>query len=649
MRAHARWSEGRWSEGLTGPALEIAATTASPLRVDAGPGTGKTFALMRRVSRLLEEGLNPERIFVGTFTRTSATDLINSLAELGADGAEAVHAGTIHGFCFRILSRDIVLEQTRRVPRPLLEFELRFLLEDLSRPDFGGIRARRKRLEAFTAAWARLHSDEPGWPRDPLDQLFQDDLMAWFRFHQSMHIGELVWLALQYLRENPTSEFRSAFDHVLVDEYQDLNRTKQELLNIIVGAGDFTVVGDEDQSIYSFRYAHPQGIRDFGGDHPGTHDIPLRECRRCPHIIITMANSLVGRNQFRLPRVLEPRDGSPAGEVYVVQWTTMQKEARGLARFVRQRIADQQVQAGRILILSPRRQFGYAVRDELVRQGIAAHSFFLEEELEGDPKKVDRCQPQEAFTLLTLLANRSDVVSLRCWCGFGTSTLNKGAWAQLRQHCERTGETPTEALQRVSEGDLQLPYVARLVPKYRSLVQRLAALEDLRGQDLVNSLFPPGEDWADGLRQLSRGPAEEGCDARGLHEALRTAITQPELPTDVDYVRVMSLHKAKGLTADLVVVMGCLNGLIPFIDDDLPIEEQVHKLEEQRRLFYVALTRARCTLVLSSVTRLPRDLAYKMRVRVRGGGRDWARTIPSPFLLDLGPERPDTVVGAAIL
>jgi DNA helicase II / ATP-dependent DNA helicase PcrA len=112
--------------------------------------------------------------------------------------------------------------------------------------------------------------------------------MAWFRFHESMHIGELVWLTLQYLRENPTSEFRNAFDHVLVDEYQDLNRAEQELLNVIVGDGDFTIVGDEDQSFYSFRYAHPQGIRDFSGDHPGTYDIPLRECRRCPRIIVSM-------------------------------------------------------------------------------------------------------------------------------------------------------------------------------------------------------------------------------------------------------------------------------------------------------------------------------------------------------------------------
>lgn len=473
--------------------------------------------------------------------------------------------------------------------------------------------------------------------------------MAWLRFHESMHIGELVLLALQYLRENPTSDFRTAFDHVLVDEYQDLNRAEQELLDLIVGPGDFTVVGDEDQSIYSFRYAHPQGIRDFAGDHPGTQDVPLRECRRCPRRIVSMANSLIQRNQFRSPRILESLEGSPEGDVHVVQWSTLQEEARGLATFVRQGIADGQVEAGRVLILSPRRQFGYAVRDELVGQGIAAHSFFLEEELESDPRNFDRCRSQEAFTLLTLLANPSDVVGLRCWCGFGSSTLNKGAWAHVRRHCEDTGEAPREALQRISEGTLQLPYVARLVPKHQLLVERLAALENSRGQDLVDALFPPEEDWVEGLRQLSRGPAEEDCDAGSLHEALRTAITQPELPTDVDYVRVMSLHKAKGLTADLVVVMGCLNGLIPFVPDGLSIEEQVRAIEEQRRLFYVALTRPRRTLVLSSVTRLPRDLAHKMGARVHGGGWDWARTMASSFLAELGPDRPDAVLGPAIL
>jgi len=122
------------------------------------------------------------------------------------------------------------------------------------------------------------------------------------------------------------------------------------------------------------------------------------------------------------------------------------------------------------------------------------------------------------------------------------------------------------------------------------------------------------------------------------------------LPTDVDYVRVMSLHKSKGLTADLVVVTGCLEGLIPNVDRDLPAVEQGRALEEQRRLFYVAITRCRQTLVLSSVIFLPRDLAHRMRARVgRGGNAKLARTIATSFFGQLGRERPAPVSGQAFL
>lgn len=338
-------------------------------------------------------------------------------------------------------------------------------------------------------------------------------------------------------------------------------------------------------------------------------------------------------------------DGNPDGEIHIIQWNEFHEEARGLARFVRQRIANGHVEPGRVLILSPRRQFGYAVRDELHGQGIAAHSFFQEEELEGDPTNIDRCQAQKAFTLLTLLADRSDIVALRCWCGFASSTLNRGAWARLRQYCEGEGSSPGEVLQRIREGTMQIPYVDRLTPRYEELVERLSAVEHLRGQALVDALFPPEADWAAGLRQLSQNEAEADCDPARLYEALRTAITQPELPTDVDYVRVMSLHKSKGLTSDLVIVMGCLNGLIPSDPRDAPIEEQVRMLEEQRRLFYVALTRGRHTLVLSSVLRLPRELAHRMGARVFNGGWDWARTMASPFIAELGPDRPGTILG----
>jgi len=129
---------------------------------------------------------------------------------------------------------------------------------------------------------------------------------------------------------------------------------------------------------------------------------------------------------------------------------------------------------------------------------------------------------------------------------------------------------------------------------------------------------------------------------------IQRGITQPELPTDVDYVRVMSLHKSKGLTADLVVVIGCIEGLIPTLPRDATPQEKLRALEEQRRLFYVAITRTRQTLVLSSVTRLPLADAYRMGAQVRGGGNH-APTIASRFLNELGPSRPPATPGAAIV
>ena len=119
----------------------------------------------------------------------------------------------------------------------------------------------------------------------------------------------------------------------------------------------------------------------------------------------------------------------------------------------------------------------------------------------------------------------------------------------------------------------------------------------------------------------------------------------PELPLDVDYVRVMSLHKSKGLTADLVVVAGCIEGLIPTLDPNLPLSERNRQLEEQRRLFYVALTRTRQTLVMSSVKTLPRTLVFKMGATVKGGHRKWAYTVASRFLAELGPTRPTPIRG----
>ena len=631
----------RWDDGLTGPARNIAGLHHTPIRVLAGPGTGKTFALMRRVARLLQGGARANRILVCTFTRTAAKDLENELGGLGVGGTNAVWAGTLHAFCFGLLGQEQVLEATGRVPRPLLAFEERFLLRDLNGECFGTVPDRKRHLQAFNAAWARLQSETPGWAEAPIDKAFQIELSKWLRFHKAMLIGELVTECLRYLRENPASPHRGEFHHILVDEYQDLNRAEQVLLDLLSEAGHLAVIGDEDQSIYSFKHAYPQGIAEFDKSHSGTHDEELIECRRCPALVVELACALIAHNHGRTPRALLPRPNNPAGEVHVLQWPTIEAEAQGVAEIIRKRIQSKEVEPGRVLVLAPRRQFGYAVRDALNCFGVSAHSFFHEEALDED-------EAREAFTLLTLLANREDRVALRCWCGFGSPSLRSTAWARVRVHCEAIGESPWATLERLASGDLTIPYTGQLVARFQELQRRIEELETSKGQALLNAVFPPNENWTESIHSLASIIEGDEFAAGELLERLRTQITQPELPTDVDYVRVMSLHKSKGLTADLVVVVGCIEGVIPKLSGGTPAE-QASSLEEQRRLFYVAVTRTRRILILSSVTQLQRKVAYRIGAKIWGRNPSQSTTVASGFLNELGPTRPPAILGSKYL
>jgi len=638
-----------WDEGLSDTTRNLAGIDHSPIRVLAGPGTGKTFALIRRMARLLEEGVNPRELFICTFTRTAARDLREEVLALGDEGVDLVRAGTLHSYCFRLLAHDEVLSLTGRVPRPLMAFEERFLLEDVSGGLVGGVRDCGKRLKAFNAAWARLQTDEPGWCDDPIDREFEERLESWLVFHKAMLIGELVTEALSYLRDNPAIEELGRYRHVLVDEYQDLNRAEQVLLDILASSGSLIVIGDEDQSIYSFKHAHPTGISTFAQTHAGTHDVSLQDCRRCPSLVVEMANSLIANNRSRTNRLLRPWPENPRGEVYLVQWTGMEEEAEGVAKFVNSRIDSGEVSAGQVLVLSPRRNFGYAIRDALRAVGAPAHSFFTEEALEGNPQRAEASQEMEAFTLLMLLANPEDRVALRCWCGFGSISLRSGAWARLRAYCVESGDSPRDGLQAMSSGSLQLPNCRDLVNRFNELESRLSQVEGRVGSNLTDVLFPDHQAWAEPIRSIPGVLSDEDLDAQSLLDNLRTGITQPEMPSDVDYVRVMSLHKSKGLTADLVIVVGCIEGALPRIDDDATAAEQQRQLEEQRRLLYVAVTRARRTLILSSITQLPRKLAHRIGIPLNRGRSASGRTIASRFLRELGPTRPQSILGTTLL
>jgi DNA helicase-2/ATP-dependent DNA helicase PcrA len=217
-----------WDDNLNqdSPAYGIASSDSRFNRVVAGPGTGKSFALKRRVARLLEEGIAPDRILPVTFTNVAAEDLQREMLKVGVPGCESIRGSTLHSLCMRILRRQNVLETVGRIPRPLNRFETEPLLYDLSSA-IGNKHKRAKRIRAYEAAWARLQHETPGHAKTTQDRAFENALVNWLRFHRGMLIGEIIPHVYQYLKNNPGAPEQVLYEHILVDEYQDLNRVNR--------------------------------------------------------------------------------------------------------------------------------------------------------------------------------------------------------------------------------------------------------------------------------------------------------------------------------------------------------------------------------------------------------------------------------------
>ncbi len=194
-----------WNDDLVlgSPAYRIAASIHARIRVLAGPGAGKSFAMKRRVARILEvEEVDPAAVLAVTFTRVAAEDLHRELVNLGVPGAAQLSGRTLHSLAMTILMRQQVLDVLGRVPRPLNEFEMEPLLADLSN-SHGNKHERRRLIRAYGAAWARLQTQQPGYARTPAEQSFVDDLVEWLILHEAMLIDEIIPYLFQYLRANP--------------------------------------------------------------------------------------------------------------------------------------------------------------------------------------------------------------------------------------------------------------------------------------------------------------------------------------------------------------------------------------------------------------------------------------------------------------
>ena len=305
------------------------------------------------------------------------------------------------------------------------------------------------------------------------------------------------------------------------------------------------------------------------------------------------------------------------------------------------------VPAGEVLVLSSRRQIGNGIRDGLnviaQQRGRAwnAQSFYFEDALKTEPAS-------DGFALLTMLVDPEDAPSLRFWLGEHKQDCRSAPYKRLREYCEHLGLSPKAALQAIVDGTLKIPYTGSLIPRFNELNARLAALAPLDIPGLIDALFPDGNPETASVRQTALVVAPTAATTKEFLEELRAVISQPELPGSLgNSVRIMSLYKSKGLTARLVVIAGCVGGILPTVDEDEPPAVQERQRQEQRRLFYVGITRATDTLALNSSTRMPLKMAYKMRMPLlaRQGGD--AILQAGPFMAELGPAAPAVILGGA--
>jgi superfamily I DNA/RNA helicase len=641
-----------WFDGLDAgtPAYLIAASGNPRIRVVAGPGTGKSFAMKRRVARHLEAGIPPQRILPVTFTRVAAEDLHRELVGMNVAGCEAIRGTTLHSLAMRILMRNHVLNALGRTARPLNEFELEPLVSDLMHVH-GGRREIKRRKQAYEAAWARLQPDTPGFVQSPEDAAFAADLLAWLVFHNAMLIGEVIPQLYAYLQANPAAPERTEFSHILVDEFQDLNKAEQTVIDLLSGQAEVCIVGDDDQSIYSFKYAHPQGIRDWLMVSPNADDLSLDECRRCPTRVAHMANSLIGHNQMRLvPRALAPVPTNGPGDVRIIQYQTLADEVAGIANFITDLVDNHGVPPGDILVLAQRGAIGTPIYEALRASAVPVRSYYAEAELDSE-------EAQRRFSLLKLFVDRNDKVALRWLIGLPANNWGAAGYRRIRDLCSATGETPWQVLQQLSEGQIAIPHTATLVATFDQLLEEINVLEacsDLA--EVIDSIFPEDNAATIGLRALALQALEDvdDDDRAGLLSTLIEAIAQPDIPSEVQDVRIMSLHKSKGLSAPVTVIAGCVEGLLPKQPDaGLSPAEAAADIEEQRRLFFVGISRVKAVpaegkpgiLVITYSRRMPTATAMGAGIEAAHHGYGVAVLHASRFLTELGPHAPAPIAG----
>ena len=590
----------------------------------AGAGSGKTRVLTARVARLIEEGLPAYRILAVTFTNKAAEVMRLRIATLVGHQPDGLWAGTFHSVCARTLrreadrtdrTRDFTIydesDSERAVKRAMEEVDV-----DPRRWSAKGVRARISaaknamvRPEAFAAA-----------AFDPLSRVTGEVYPAYERLLarcNAYDFDDLLLRVVHLLEEDDEvrEHYGGRFAHVLVDEYQDTNHAQYRLVRAWASVhGNVCVVGDDDQSIYGWRGADLRNILDFERDFPGAAVVRLEQNYRSTGAILDVANAVISRNRSRKEKRLRT-ERSFGSRVLVAALRDERAEASWTVRQIRA-LGDRYV-LGDVGVLYRTNAQSRAYEDALRAAGLPYR-------VVGGIRFYERREVKDVLSYLQLLVNPADDAAfLRAigWPrrGIGAVTLERMIAAR-----SRSGGSLLQVAARAREVEGLPGGAARALVLFARDTQDLADLvpvaaaaevaeECLRKFGLRGALESEdeGEDRLANVDELIAGMTAFASDHRSVDadaagSELALFLQHVSLLSDVDQydpaegaVSLMTLHNAKGMEFPVVFIGGAEEGLLPLGRSAETIEE----LEEERRLFYVGLTRAMDRLHVTHVSR----------------------------------------------
>ena len=609
--------------GLNTAQREAVEHDEGPLLVLAGAGSGKTRVLTTRITRLISErGVKAERILAVTFTNKAAGEMRERIGRQLGDEPKGMWMGTFHAIGARIVRRSAQL--LARTPSFTIydddeQIAIVKRLMERHRINAKQIAPRAIRAAVSDAKNALVGAEEfSNLARDPFAEAVSKvygDLESAMRTANAVDFDDLLLLPVRLLESHPSelAKWRGRFDHILVDEYQDTNRAQYQFVKLLGSVHkNVCVVGDDDQSIYGWRGADIRNILDFSKDFPDAVVVRLEENYRSVPPILELANVVIRENTSRMGKTLRPtRSGGE--KVTVVRALDERDEADWVLQDVLSRRAQRAVNLNDVAVLYRTNAQSRALEETCRRHAIPYR-------LVGSVRFYDRREIRDLMAYLRLIANPSDDEAFRRAIaaprrGVGDTTVE---WL-----AERARQEQISLYAAASRGDIvaELRPAARtalggfvaLLGKYRAQINDLAVDEMLRELvieiNYAEYLRAEGEEVArerlENVRELINGAAETVVDEGGEvgTSALDVFLQRAALVADVDALKVsgadavtlMTMHNAKGLEFPIVYITGLEDGLFPLARayEDPPM------LEEERRLFYVGITRAQHTLTLS--------------------------------------------------